>query len=44
MLVDELNQKGILFKSLSQSGESLKFGANFLYYWTYRQKNGFKNG
>ena len=23
-------------------GESLKFGANFLYYWTYRQKNGFK--
>ena len=25
-------------------GESLKFGANFLYYWTYRQKNGFKTG
>ena len=23
-------------------GGSLKFQANFLYYWTYRTKNGFK--
>ena len=52
LIIDKYEKMSVTIQSgdptyvikMHTDGESLKFGANFLYYWTYRTKNDFKTG